>query len=99
MWAVKSTEKLETSYSERSYDSGQASATHPIHMIRFIIEMESRLIPQNVMKPSTPISMEMMEKATQREQTGLGMKMRETTIMTPAAMATHWIVVGRTTRN
>ena len=73
--------------------------THPIHMIKFIMEMESRLMPQNVMNPSTPTSMEMIEKATQREQTGLGMKMRETTIMTPAAMATHWMVVGRTTRN
>ena len=56
-------------------------------------------MPQNVMNPSTPTSIEMIEKATQREQTGLGMKMRETTIMTPAAMATHWMVVGRTTRN
>ena len=70
-----------------------------MHMIRLIIEMESRLMPQNVMKPSTPISMDTMEKATQREHTGLGMKIRETNIITAAAMATHWIVVGSTTRN
>ena len=70
-----------------------------MHMIRLIIEMESRLIPQKVIKPRTPISMETMEKATQRLQTGLGMKMRETNIMIPAAMATHCIVVGNTTKN
>ena len=68
-------------------------------MIRLIMEMESRLMPQKVMKPSTPISMETMEKATQSEHTGFGMKIRETNIMIPAAMATHWIVVGSTTRN
>ena len=68
-------------------------------MIRLIIEMESRLMPQKVMKPSTPISMETMENATQSEHTGFGMKIRETNIMIPAAMATHWIVVGSTTRN
>ena len=73
--------------------------TYPMHMMRLIIEMESRLIPQKVMKPRTPISMETMEKATQRLQTGLGMKMSETNIMIPAAMATHWIVVGNTTKN
>ena len=70
-----------------------------MHMIRLIMEMESRLMPQNVIKPSTPISMETMEKATHSEQTGLGMKMRDTNIMTAAAMATHWTVVGSTTRN
>ena len=70
-----------------------------MHMIRLIIEMESRLMPQNVMKPSTPISMDTMEKATQIEHIGLGMKIRETNIITTAAMATHWIVVGSTTRN
>ena len=68
-------------------------------MIRLIMEMESRLMPQKVMKPSTPISMETMENATQSEHTGFGMKIRETNIMIPAAMATHWIVVGSTTRN
>jgi hypothetical protein len=47
------------------------------------------LIPQRVMNPKTPNSMETMEKATQREQRGLGMKMREMTIMTTAARVTH----------
>ena len=70
-----------------------------MHMIRLIIEMESRLIPQNVMNPRTPISMDTMEKATHKEQTGFGMKMSETNIIIPAAIATHWIVVGRTTKN
>jgi hypothetical protein len=70
-----------------------------MHMMRLIMEMESRWTPQKAMKPSTPISMETMEKATQREHTGLGMKIRETTIMITAAMTTHWTVVGSTTRN
>ena len=70
-----------------------------MHMIRLIMEMESRLTPQKVMKPMTPSSMDMMEKATHREQTGLGMKMIETTIMTTAAMTTHWTVVGSTIKN
>ena len=68
-------------------------------MIKLIMEMESRLMPQNVMKPRTPISMETIEKATQREQTGLGMKIKETIIIIPAAIATHCIVVGSTTKN
>ena len=73
--------------------------TYPMHMMRLIIEMESRLTCQNVMKPRTPSSIETMAKATQSEQTGLGMKMRDMNIMTTAAITTHWIVVGRTTRN
>ena len=68
-------------------------------MIKLIMEMESRLMPQKVMKPRTPISMETIEKATQREQTGLGMKIKETIIIIPAAIATHCIVVGSTTKN
>merc|ERR1719468_710141 len=30
---------------------------------------------------------------------GLGMKIRETTIMTSAAINTHWMVVGNTIKN
>ena len=70
-----------------------------MHMMRLIMEMESRLTFQKVMKPRTPISMEMMEKTTQREQTGWGMKMRETTIITTAAIDTHCTVVGITAKN
>lgn len=58
-------------------------------MIRFIMEIESRLTPHSVMNPRTPSSMEMMEKATHREQIGFGMKIKETTIMTTAAITTH----------
>ena len=72
---------------------------YPMHMMRLIMEMESRLTCQNVMKPRTPSSMEMIAKATQREHTGLGMNMSEMNIITTAAITTHWIVVGRTTRN
>ena len=58
-------------------------------MIRFIIEMESKLTPQRVMNPSTPSSIEIMEKATHSEQIGFGIKMSETTIITAAAITTH----------
>ena len=70
-----------------------------MHMMRLIMEMESRRSPHSVMRPMTPASMEMMEKATHSEQSGLGMKMREMTIITPAATDTHWIVVGNTEMN
>ena len=60
-----------------------------MHIIKLIIEMESRLIFQKVMNPRTPISILIIENATQSEQTGLGMKMRDTNIMIPAAIATH----------
>ena len=53
------------------------------------MEIESRLTPQSVMNPRTPSSMEMMEKATHREQIGFGIKIKETTIMTAAAITTH----------
>ena len=62
-----------------------------MHMIRLIMEMESRLTPQKVMKPMTPSSMDMMEKATQRLQTGLGMRMKLTTIMNAEVTNTDWI--------
>ena len=68
-------------------------------MMRLIMEMESRLTLQKVMKPRTPSSMDTMEKATHRLQTGLGMKIKETNIIITAAITTHWTVVGSTTRN
>ena len=70
-----------------------------MHIIRLIIDIESRLTPHRVMKPNTPSSMEMMEKATQSEQMGLGMKIKDTTIITSAAINTHWMVVGNTIKN
>ena len=60
-----------------------------MHMMRLIIEMESSRTPHRVMRPMTPASMDIMEKATQREHMGLGMKIRLMTIITPAATATH----------
>lgn len=77
----------------------EKSTENPMHMMRLIMEIESRLTPQSVMKPTTPSSMEMIEKTTQKEQMAWGMKIRETTIITAAAMETHWTVVGITTRN
>ena len=73
--------------------------TYPMHIMRLIMEMESRWTPQKAMYPRTPSSMEMMEKATQSEHTGLGMKTTDTPIMTTAAMTTHCTVLGRTSRN
>jgi len=42
-----------------------------------------------VMYPTTPISMETMERETQREQTKEGMKTRAMMIMTSAVTSTH----------
>ena len=46
-----------------------------------------------------PVSMLMMLKATHREQLGLGMKMRETIIITVALMEMAWMETPRTTTN
>jgi hypothetical protein len=43
------------------------STENPMHMMRLIMEIESRLTPHSVMNPTTPNSMERMEKATHRE--------------------------------
>ena len=40
--------------------------------------------------------MDTMEKATQREQSGLGMKIMATIIITPAANMIAWMLVERT---
>ena len=42
-----------------------------------------------IIKP--PTSMDMMEKATQRLQTGLGMRMKLTTIMNADVTNTDWM--------
>ncbi len=70
-----------------------------MHMIKLIIEIESKLTSQSVLKPTTPSSMDMMLNATHKEQIGLGINTRDTVIMTTAAMLTHWMVVGKTIRN
>ncbi len=77
----------------------EKSTEKPMHMIRLIIDIESRLTPHRVMKPTTPNSIDMILKATQREQIGFGIRTSETTIITTAATLTHWIVVGNTIRN
>lgn len=68
-------------------------------MIKFIIEIASRLTPHSDMKPTTPASIEIMENATQREQSGFGIKMRDTPIIIMAAMKTQLIEVCRMRRN
>ena len=70
-----------------------------MHIMRFIMDIESRFTPQSVINPTTPISIETIEKATQREQIGFGIITRETIIMQIAATATHWMVVGITIKN
>lgn len=77
----------------------EKSTENPMHMMRLIMEMESKLTSHKAMNPTTPNSMEMIEKATQSEQMGLGMRIRDTTIMIPAATLTHWTVVVYTNRN
>ena len=54
--------------------------------IMIIIVMNIIII---IIKP--PTSMDMMEKATQRLQTGLGMRMKLTTIMNAEVTNTDWI--------
>ncbi len=47
------------------------------------------------MKPTTPTSMDTMERETQREQTKEGMRIRAMMTITSAVTNTHWIVWGR----
>ena len=70
-----------------------------MHIMRLIIEIESRFTLHSVMKPTTPISIETIEKATHSEQIGFGIIISEIIIMHIAATATHWIVVGITIKN
>ena len=53
--------------------------------MRLIIEIESKLTPHSVIKPTTPNSMDKMENATQSEQIGLGIRTKETNIIMTAA--------------
>ena len=56
-----------------------------MHIIRLIMEIESKLTFQRVIKPTTPNSMDKMENATHNEQMGLGIKNKETNIIITAA--------------
>ena len=53
--------------------------------MRLIIEMESKLTFQSVIKPTTPTSIDKIEKATQSEQMGLGIRTKETNIIMTTA--------------
>jgi hypothetical protein len=65
----------------------EKSTENPMHIMRLIIEMESRLTSHNVMNPTTPSSMDTIEKATQSEQILLGISSSETmNIMTAATL-------------
>jgi len=75
------------------------STEKPMHMMRLIIEIESRFTPHSDMYPATPASMETMDRATQRQQRMLGMKKKHTTIITSAPIIIHWMDVGRTSSN
>lgn len=68
-------------------------------MIKFIIEIESRLTPHKAMYPTTPASIDTILKATQKEHNIFGMKMNETSIMMPAPMIIFCIDNGRTSSN
>ncbi len=68
-------------------------------MIKFIIEIASKLTPHRDMNPTTPASIETIENATQSEQSGFGIKMRETPIIIMAAIKTQFIEVCRMRRN
>lgn len=55
-------------------------------MIKLIIEMVSKLTDHKLMYPITPISMETIEKATQKAQAALGINSKLITIITKAAI-------------
>ena len=57
--------------------------------IRIIIVIIINIYIIIIIKP--PTSMDMMEKATQRLQTGLGMRMKLTTIMNAEVTNTDWM--------
>ena len=77
----------------------EKSTENPMHIMRLIIEMESRLTFHNVINPTTPTSMETIENATQSEQILLGISSNETINIMMAATLTHWTVVGNTIKN
>ena len=63
----------------------EKSTENPMHIMRLIIEMESKLTFQSVIKPTTPTSIDKIEKATQSEQMGLGIRTKETNIIMTTA--------------
>ena len=67
----------------------EKSTEKPIHIMRLIMEIESKLTFHKVINPTTPSSMDRIENATHSEQIGLGMSTKETTIMMTAATLTH----------
>nr|CAI5856024.1 unnamed protein product [Callosobruchus analis] len=71
----------------------------PMHMIKLIIDIESKLTPHSAMYPTTPASIEMMLRATQKEHSIFGMKMKETSIIMLAPMIMFWMDSGRTNSN
>ena len=77
----------------------EKSTENPMHIMRFIIEMEFRLTSHNVMNPTTPTSIETIENATQSEQILLGISSSETMNIMTAATLTHCTVVGNTIKN
>ena len=77
----------------------EKSTENPMHIMRLIIEMESRLTSHNVMNPTTPTSIETIENATQSEQILLGISSSETMNIMTAATLTHCTVVGNTIKN
>ena len=46
----------------------EKSTENPMHIMRLIIEIESRLTSHNVMNPTTPTSIETIENVTQSKQ-------------------------------
>ena len=60
-------------------------------IIIIIVIMNIMNIIMNIFIIKPPTSMDMMEKATQRLQTGLGMRMKLTTIMNADVTNTDWM--------
>jgi hypothetical protein len=72
---------------------------NPIHMIRLIIDIESRFTSHKDMYPTTPTSIDIILNVIQIEHKIFGMKMNEIIIIIIAPMTIHCIDVGRTSSN
>ena len=90
---IKASTWIKANYKDISHDMVVPKTDHGYRSVL------TRLIPHNVMNPSTPSSIDTMENATQSEQRGFGMKTSEMIIITTAASVTLCTVVGSTIKN
>jgi hypothetical protein len=59
----------------------EKSTENPMHMMRLIIDIVSKLTPHRHMYPMTPTRIDTIEKPTHKAHNGFGMKTSVTAIM------------------